>query len=133
MERFIAILCEHTGGKWDFWVSPRQLKIVPLSKSQFEFAEAIENCLILKGYAVHVDKSGDKLDKKIRNAQIEGYNYIGVIGQKELEDKTITLRKRDEKEPFGTIKVTELIKLMEEQSQPPKSKRRMQMEKQFDF
>lgn len=85
LERFIAILCEHTGGKWDFWVSPRQLKIVPLSKDQFELADAIEQCLILKGYSVAVDKSGDKLDKKIRNAQLEAYNYIGVLGQKEVE------------------------------------------------
>jgi len=38
LERFIAILCEHTGGKWDFWVSPRQLKLIPLSKYQFELA-----------------------------------------------------------------------------------------------
>jgi len=38
LERFIAILCEHTGWKWDFWVSPRQLKLIPLSKDQFELA-----------------------------------------------------------------------------------------------
>ena len=126
-------MCEQTGGKWDFWISPRQLKIVPLSKTQFEFADAIENCLMLKGFSVHTDKSGDKLDKKIRNAQLEGYNYIGVLGQKELEEKTITLRKRDEKEPFGTVKIADLIKMFEEQAHAPKSKRRIQMEKQFEF
>lgn len=51
---------------------------------------------MLKGFSVQIDNSGDKLDKKIRNAQIEAFNYIGVIGQKERDDKTITLRKRDE-------------------------------------
>jgi threonyl-tRNA synthetase len=50
---------------------------------------------MIKGFAVEIDTSGDKLDKKIRNAQIEAFNYIGVIGQKEVEEKKITLRKRD--------------------------------------
>lgn len=49
--------------------------------------------LALKGFSVEVDSSGDKLDKKIRNAQVEGFNYIGVIGPKELEEKKITLRR----------------------------------------
>jgi len=96
LERFIAILCEHTGGKWDFWVSPRQLKLIPLSKDQFELAEQIKVTLLLRGFSVEVDLSGDKLDKKIRNAQMEAFNYIGVIGKKESEDNTVTLRRRDE-------------------------------------
>lgn len=79
---------------------------------------------MIKGFAVEIDTSGDKLDKKIRNAQIEAFNYIGVIGQKEVEDKKITLRKRDENEAFGTISISELVKLFEEQK-PPKSKRRV--------
>ena len=58
---------------------------------------------MIKGYCVSIDKSGDKLDKKIRNAQLESFNYIGVIGQREIENKTVTLRKRDEKEPFGSF------------------------------
>lgn len=70
LERFIAILCEHTGGKWDFWVSPRQLKIIPIGKDQVEFAEQIKNTLVLQGFSVEVDHSNDKLDKKIRNAQV---------------------------------------------------------------
>ena len=50
---------------------------------------------MLEGFAVHIDNSGDKLDKKIRNAQLDGYNFTGVIGPKEVENGTITLRKRD--------------------------------------
>jgi threonyl-tRNA synthetase len=82
LERFIAILCEHTGGKWDFWVSPRQLKIIPIGKDHVEFAEQVLNTLVLQGFSVEIDYSSDKLDKKIRNAQMESFNYIGVIGQK---------------------------------------------------
>lgn len=96
LERFIAILCEQTGGKWDFWISPRQLQIIPIGKDHLEYAEKLKNLLTLKGFSVEVDSSGDKLDKKIRNAQVDGFNYIGVIGPKELEEKKITLRKRDQ-------------------------------------
>ena len=50
----------------------------------------------MHGYAVHMDNSGDKIDKKIRNAQLDAYNFIGVVGPKEVENGTITLRRRDE-------------------------------------
>ena len=128
LERFIAILCEHTGGKWDFWVSPRQLKLIPLSKEQFDLAEQLRVTLMLQGYSVEVDVSSDKLDKKIRNAQIEAFNYIGVIGKKESEDNTVTLRRRDQEEPFGTLTVPETLKLFEEESKPAKSKKRLELE-----
>ena len=128
LERFIAILCEHTGGKWDFWVSPRQLKLIPLSKDQFQLAEQLKVTLLLRGFSVEVDLSGDKLDKKIRNAQIEAFNYIGVIGKKESEDNTVTLRRRDEEEPFGTLSIGEIVKLFEQHSEPIKSKKRIELE-----
>lgn len=51
--------------------------------------------MLLKGYAVEIDNSGDKLDKKIRNAQVDACNYIGVIGGEECKSKKVNLRKRD--------------------------------------
>lgn len=96
LERFIAILCEHTGGKWDFWISPRQIKLIPMGADAQEFTQHVHNTLLLKGYAVDIDQSGDNFNKKIRNAQVEGYNFIGVIGKEELKTQSINLRKRDE-------------------------------------
>ena len=61
--------------------------------------------MLLQGYSVHVDNSGDKLDKKIRNAQLESYNFTGVVGPKEVEEGSITLRKRDVADPIGTFKI----------------------------
>ena len=116
-------MCEHTGGKWDFWVSPRQLQIIPLGKDQQEFAEKIYNTLLLQGYSVHIDKSNDKLDKKIRNAQLDSYNFIGVIGPREVETESINLRKRDEPNPIGTFKVPELLKMFSEFTAPKSRKR----------
>ena len=59
---------------------------------------------------------------------MESFNYIGVIGQKEVEDKKITLRKRDEAKAFGTVSIADLLKLFEQEQQPPKSKKRVELE-----
>jgi threonyl-tRNA synthetase len=56
--------------------------IIPLGKDHVSFAEQILNTLILEGFNVEIDHTSDKLDKKIRNAQMESFNYIGVVGDK---------------------------------------------------
>jgi threonyl-tRNA synthetase len=129
LERFIAILCEHTGGKWDFWISPRQLQLIPMNAECLEFTDQVYNTLLLKGYSVHIDNSGDNLNKKIRNAQLDAYNYIGVIGKEEVKNKAVNLRKRDEEKEIGKFGIAELLKLFESQK-PPKSRRREELEKQ---
>ena len=83
----------------------------------------------MKGFAVEVDYKGDNLNKKIRNAQLEGFNYIGVIGKEEAQTKTINLRKRDESKEIGKIAIADLLELFES-LKPPKSKLRMRLEEQ---
>jgi threonyl-tRNA synthetase len=70
LERFIAILCEHTGGKWDFWLSPRQLQLIYMNSDCAQFTEQVYNTLLLKDYSVSIDHTSDGLNKKIRNAQL---------------------------------------------------------------
>ena len=125
MERFIAILCEHTGGKWDFWLSPRQLQIIPKGPECFAFSMEVYNALLLKGYAVSIDNSNDKFNAKIRNAQLEGFNFIGVIGPAEVKEMSITLRKRDDDkfEKYSIEKMLEMFQSMK----PPKSRKRMML------
>ena len=123
LERFIAILCEQTGGKWDFWISPRQLQLIPMNKECELFTEQVYNTLLLKGFSVSIDKSGDNFNKKIRNAQIDGFNYIGVIGKEEVKNLAVNLRKRDEEKEIGKFSIPELIKLFESH-QPLKSRKR---------
>lgn len=65
--------------------------------------------------------------KKVRNAQLEGFNFIGVIGPEEVKDNQINLRKRDQEEPIGKFSVADLLKMFEEM-RPPKSKRRLEIE-----
>lgn len=96
VERMVAILTEHTAGKWPFWLSPRQAMVVPISPKIYDYAEQVQK--ELHEYYVDVDLSGKTLDKKIRNAQLEGYNYILVVGDAEKEAHSVALRKRDSKE-----------------------------------
>ena len=83
--------------------------------------------MILQNYSVNIDNSGDQLAKKVRNAQLEGYNFIGVIGPEECKNNQINLRKRDQEEPIGKFDVAGLVKMFSE-LRPPKSKKRLEVE-----
>lgn len=91
-----------------------------------EFTEQVYNTLVLKGYSVNIDKSGDNFNKKIRNAQLDAYNYIGVIGKEEVKNQAINLRKRDEEKEMGKFSIAELVKLFSSHK-PLKSKKREQL------
>lgn len=77
----------------------------------------------MNGFAVHIDSSGDKIDKKIRNAQLDAYNFIGVVGPKEVENGTITLRRRGEEEPIGAFTIKETIEMFSKFTAPKSRKR----------
>ena len=81
VERCSAILIEHYGGKFPFWLSPRQICICTINNKVEDYAEKWYLMLKYKGYQVFFDKSSATLQKKVRNAQLAQYNYIGIIGQ----------------------------------------------------
>jgi len=68
VERFIAILTEHTGGKWPLWLSPRQVAVCPVSEKAYEYCERVHQELKDQGFEVELDRSQASLNKKIRNA-----------------------------------------------------------------
>jgi len=74
-ERFIAILCEHFAGKWPFWLSPRQIMIIPVMKGAEDYVRELQTIFHKARMYVDIDVSGNTLQKKIRNAQIEQYNF----------------------------------------------------------
>lgn len=98
LERFMAILTEHLAGKWPFWLSPRQIIVVPVSDKNQAFAVEVKDLLWNAGYWADVDMSANTIAKKVRNAQLSQYNFILVVGAKEVDNKTVTIRLRDEKE-----------------------------------
>ena len=95
VERMFAILTEHYGGKWPFFLSPRQVMIVPVSKAQVEYAQQVETKLRLAGFFADADVSSRTLKRMVREAQLAQYNYILVVGAEEERDGTVSVRTRD--------------------------------------
>lgn len=76
LERFTAILIEHYGGKWPFWLNPRQIMVIPVGKGFYPYAEEVRKIFKAKKMFVDVDTSGETLPKKIRRAQLAQYNFV---------------------------------------------------------
>lgn len=96
LERFIAILCEHFGGKWPFWLSPRQVLVIPVMPSANDYVQEVQAALREQGFHADVDITGNTMQKKIRSGQIAQYNYIWVLGAQEKEARTANIRDRDD-------------------------------------
>jgi len=95
VERCIAVLTEHYGGKWPLWLSPRQIITVPLSQDQYAYCEEVMQAFKDAGFHADVDKSDNQFNKKVRNAQVAQYNIILVCGKAEVENRTVNVRTRD--------------------------------------
>lgn len=96
LERFIAIVTEHFGGKWPFWLSPRQVMVVPVAAPFYTYATEVQQKLHDAGMFVDVDLTGDTLSKKIRNGEIAQYNFIVVVGEAEANAQAVNVRNRDD-------------------------------------
>ncbi|KAI0305184.1 tars protein [Multifurca ochricompacta] len=108
MERFIAIITEHFAGKWPFWLSPRQVLVIPVAVPYRDYASEIATKLSEAGLFADVDNGADTLPKKIRNGEIAQYNFILVVGQEELDSHSVNVRNRDD---VGTKAKTAMIPL----------------------
>eukprot|EP01099_Mayorella_cantabrigiensis_P000879 TRINITY_DN1370_c0_g1_i3.p1 TRINITY_DN1370_c0_g1~~TRINITY_DN1370_c0_g1_i3.p1 ORF type:complete len:415 (+),score=100.48 TRINITY_DN1370_c0_g1_i3:46-1290(+) len=105
VERFMAILTEHTAGKWPFWLSPRQVVIIPVSEKFLKYAEAVHEQIHQKGFYVDIERSDKTLQKKIRESQLTQYNYLLVVGEKEEKENTVCVRTREERDQGKEAKV----------------------------
>ncbi|KAF2665120.1 threonyl-tRNA synthetase [Microthyrium microscopicum] len=97
-ERFLGILIEHFAGKWPFWLSPRQILVVPVMPSANEYVLEVQKIFREKGMHVDSDISGNTLQKKIRTGQLAQYNFIFVVGAEEMKSRTVNIRNRDDQE-----------------------------------
>lgn len=93
-ERFIAILTEHYGGNFPFWISPFQVKVVPVSEKFIPYAHKIHSRLREHKMMTSVDDSDRTVSKKVREAVVQKYNYIIVVGQRDLDRGEVTVRER---------------------------------------
>jgi threonyl-tRNA synthetase len=95
VERMFGILTEHFAGKWPLWLSPRQVMVVPVGATFLPFAAEVRALLRRRMLHVDVDASDRKMQKKVREAQLDQYNYILVIGAEEVASRTVNVRTRD--------------------------------------
>ncbi|KAL4687975.1 hypothetical protein H8957_004728 [Semnopithecus entellus] len=109
VERMIAILSENYGGKWPFWLSPRQVMVIPVGPTCEKYALQVKSEMFKEGFMADVDLDHNcTLNKKIRNAQLAQYNFILVVGEKEKINNAVNVRTRDNK-IHGEILVTSAI------------------------
>ncbi len=97
VERFLGILIEHFAGRFPLWLNPRQIIVVPVAETFNEYAEKIAKELKEAGLRVSADLRETTLNKKIRDAEVLYYNYILVVGEKEVKEKSVNARIRDSK------------------------------------
>ncbi|RDA92322.1 hypothetical protein CP533_3287 [Ophiocordyceps camponoti-saundersi (nom. inval.)] len=124
-ERMIGILTEHFAGKWPFWLSPRQVLVVPVMPGVNDYAQEVQKELHEAGIFSDVDLSGNTFQKKIRTGQLEQYNFIFVVGAEEAKSRTVNIRNRDDQ---STQKHGELVPLQEVQKQLLKLKSERRLE-----
>lgn len=114
VERMMAILTENYGGKWPFWLSPRQCIIVPVAAAFDDYAKKLRDEIYNAGLLCEVDTdTGSTFNKKIRNAQLTQYNFILVVGENEVNNGTVNVRTRDNK-VHGEHPVAHVIKRFQE-------------------
>ena len=94
VERMIAVLTEHYGGKWPFWLSPRQAIIIPIAKDHVAYATEVSERFKSCGFYCDVETRGLTVAKAVREAQMAQYNFFLVVGAQEVENGTVTVRIR---------------------------------------
>lgn len=114
IERFVSILIEHHAGKFPFWLAPVQVKILPITDGQIEYAQQVMQQLTEAGLRVEIDERSERLNAKIRDAQLQKVPYMFVVGGKEAESQSVAVRSRDAGD-LGVQTIAESIdKLLQE-------------------
>lgn len=98
IDRFMAYIIEEYKGRFPLWLSPTQVKILPISDEQLEYAKTIEKELLKNKIRVKVDSRSEKIGYKIREAELERVPYMLILGKKEAEEKVLSIRRRGNKE-----------------------------------
>jgi len=96
MERFIAVLLEHCGGNLPLWLAPQQVKILPISDKFNEYAEKVANTLKAEDIRAEVDDRSEKIGKKIRDTELMKVPYMLIVGEKEMTENKVSVRKHGE-------------------------------------
>jgi threonyl-tRNA synthetase len=109
LERFFGILIEHYAGAFPLWLAPEQVRVLPLSDKQLDYAQRVADELRAADVRVTVDEAADKLGAKIRRAQLEKIPYMLVVGGREAEAGVVAVRSRETGDQ-GTVPLADFVK-----------------------
>ena len=96
MERFCAVLIEHTAGKFPLWLTPEQVVVLPISEKYNEYAQKVSNQLNISDIRAGIDDRNEKIGRKIRDNEIKRIPYLLIVGEKEFESNTVAVRRQGE-------------------------------------
>ena len=113
-ERFIGFLLEHYAGKFPLWLAPVQVKILPISDKFMEYAENVLNKLKNADIRAEIDDRSEKIGKKIRDAELAKIPFMLVIGEREMNEEKISVR-RQGKGDLGSKNLDEFIEIVKEE------------------
>ena len=114
IERFIGILIENYAGAFPAWLAPCQVRILPITDKHVEYAKKLADKMFDLGLRVHLDDRNEKLGYKIREAQVQKVPYTLVVGDKEMEEGTVNVRRRGEGD-IGAMPQDEFISMLQEE------------------
>lgn len=114
MERFCAVLIEHTAGKFPLWLTPDQVVILPISEKYNDYAQKVSNQLNISDIRTVVDERNEKIGRKIRDNEIKRIPYLLIVGEKELENNSVSIRRQGEGDQ-GSMSVDSFAALIEKE------------------
>jgi threonyl-tRNA synthetase len=114
LERFFGVYLEHCGGDFPLWLAPVQIVVLPISEKVQTYAEKLTKNLKASGFRTQLDDKADKIGAKIRQAELSKINIMLIVGEKEAEAETVSVRRRH-KGDLGVMDVSELTGLLSEE------------------
>ena len=109
MERFVAVLIEHTAGHFPLWLTPDQVAILPVSEKYNEYAEQVRQQLDELNVRAIVDDRNEKIGRKVRDNEMKHIPYLVIVGEKEAQEGTVSIRKQGGDDQ-GTLKIADFAK-----------------------
>lgn len=114
MERFVAVLIEHTAGKFPLWLTPEQCVVLPISEKFNDYAEKVLKLLNNSDIRAVIDDRNEKIGKKIRDNELKRIPYLLIVGEKEMENNEISVRKQGDGDK-GSMKVDEFVNMINQE------------------
>ena len=111
IERFIGVITEHFAGAFPAWLNPVQVKVLPVTDRAAQYADQVSKALDQAGFRVEVDHRNEKIGKKIREATMEKVPYMLVVGDRDVENNTVSVRHRTG-EDLGAMSLTDFSALL---------------------